>query len=112
MPVDPNMLLGNVRNAIALEHPAMAQVTFATLDRQITEGGALPDEWLARADTLLIDAIDAWMKAPTEHAPYMHGNAQGVARTLSLLRSTTFVEQWEKGLNGYQNRTITGKDTP
>jgi hypothetical protein len=43
--IDPNTLLHNIRSAIALGHPAMAQLAFATLDDQLTKGEALPDDW-------------------------------------------------------------------
>jgi hypothetical protein len=43
--IDPNMLLTNFRNAMALGHPAMAQLAMATLDEQLSCGGELPDDW-------------------------------------------------------------------
>jgi hypothetical protein len=43
--IDANMLLGNIRNALALGHPNMAALSFATLDDQLTNGGELPDDW-------------------------------------------------------------------
>jgi hypothetical protein len=47
--IDANMLLRNIRNALALDHRAVALMSFATLDDQLTNGGALPDDW-KRAD--------------------------------------------------------------
>lgn len=49
--IDPNMLLRNVRNAIALGHPSMAQLSFATLDDQLTNGGDLPTDWAPRSSS-------------------------------------------------------------
>lgn len=45
MTIDPNMLLRNIRNAIALGHPSMVALTFATLDDQLSNGGELPTDW-------------------------------------------------------------------
>lgn len=59
-------------------------------------------------ETALVEAIDQWMKAPCEHAQYHWGNAQGMARALAALRATTFNEEWELGLNHYQNQIVTG----
>lgn len=42
---DPDMLLRNIRNAIWLGHPAIAQVTFAALDEHLSNGGELPEDW-------------------------------------------------------------------
>jgi hypothetical protein len=44
-PIDPNMLLHSIRRALALGHPGVIQSSFATLDDQLTNGGALPDDW-------------------------------------------------------------------
>lgn len=43
--IDPNLLLRNVRNAIAADHRAILIVTVATLDNQLSNGGELPDDW-------------------------------------------------------------------
>jgi hypothetical protein len=42
---DPNMLLRNIRSAIALNHPNMVMVMFAALDDHITTTGQLPTDW-------------------------------------------------------------------
>jgi hypothetical protein len=44
-PIDPTMLLSSIRHAIVLGHHAVALMSFATLDDQLTNGGALPDDW-------------------------------------------------------------------
>jgi hypothetical protein len=43
--IDPNTLLNNIRSAIASDHRAVALMAFATLDKQLIEGGDLPDDW-------------------------------------------------------------------
>jgi hypothetical protein len=43
--VDPDLLLRNIRNAIGLGHPAIAQLTMATLDEHLSKGGQLPQDW-------------------------------------------------------------------
>jgi hypothetical protein len=40
-PIDPTMLLSSIRHAIVLGHRAVALMSFATLDDQLTNGGAL-----------------------------------------------------------------------
>lgn len=45
MDIDPNMLLRNFHNAVALKHPAMAMMSILTLDKQLRAGGKLPDAW-------------------------------------------------------------------
>jgi hypothetical protein len=57
-------------------------------------------------ESALTDAIEQWMKAPT-YDSYLYGNAQGIARALAALRSTTFETEWEAGLDRYQNRVTT-----
>jgi hypothetical protein len=47
--IDPTMLLSSIRHALALDHRAVALMSFATLDDQLTNGGELPDDW-KRAD--------------------------------------------------------------
>lgn len=42
---DPNILLSNMRNAIGSGHPAIAQLSAASLDDHLTRGGALPSDW-------------------------------------------------------------------
>jgi hypothetical protein len=42
--IDPTMLLSSIRHAIAF-HRAVALMSFATLDDQLTNGGELPDDW-------------------------------------------------------------------
>jgi hypothetical protein len=44
-PIDPTMLLSSIRHAIALDHRAVALMSFATLDAQLSGGGELPDDW-------------------------------------------------------------------
>lgn len=56
----------------------------------------------------LTEAIDQWMRAPVDEERYAHGNAQGIARALAALRSTSFSVEWEAGLDRYQNRITTG----
>lgn len=63
-------------------------------------------------ESALVDAIEQWMASPTEYIEYAHGNAQGHARALAALRSTTFSIEWEAGLNRYQNRIVIGADHP
>lgn len=62
----------------------------------------------APIDMLLVDAIEEWMRAPTESEQYMLGRAQGVARAIATLCSTSFGEEWERGLDGYQCRISVG----
>lgn len=57
-------------------------------------------------ESALTDAIAEWMSAPGQE-DYAHGNAQGIARALAALRSTTFSAEWEAGLDRYQNRMAT-----
>jgi hypothetical protein len=45
MDIDPNMLLRNFRNAVAVSHLNMAALAMATLDEQLRAGGKLPDAW-------------------------------------------------------------------
>jgi hypothetical protein len=53
----------------------------------------------------LVDSIYRWMHAePGRPEAWTHGHAQGIARALSTLKSTPFVEEWERGLDGYQKR--------
>lgn len=69
--------------------------------------------WRDRAvESLLVDAIDQWMRASSDEMEYAHGNAQGIARALAAVRATTFGVEWEAGLDGYQNRVTTGDDNP
>jgi hypothetical protein len=63
-------------------------------------------------ESALVDAIDEWMRAPSKDMLYAHGNAQGIARALAALRSTTFTTEWVAGLDRYQNRVVTGVDNP
>lgn len=61
-------------------------------------------------ESALVDAIDEWMRAPTGAAmQYAHGNAQGIARALAVLRSTTFTTEWSAGLDRYQSRVVSGQ---
>lgn len=60
-------------------------------------------------ETALVDAIEQWMTSPTEYIEYAHGNAQGIARALAALRSTTFTIEWSAGLDHYQNRVVLGE---
>jgi hypothetical protein len=66
-------------------------------------------------EVLLVDAIEQWMQvsvlATVSQLGYAHGNAQGIARALAVLRGTTFTEEWSAGLDRYQNRVATGQDT-
>lgn len=63
-----------------------------------------------KLESALVDAIDEWMRAPAGDAmQYAHGNAQGIARALAILRSTTFTTEWSAGLDGYQSRVVTGR---
>lgn len=55
---------------------------------------------------LLVDAIEKWMADDGGQMQYLHGNAQGIARTLAKLHHTSFVDEWERGLDNYQ-RSIT-----
>jgi len=57
----------------------------------------------------LVDAIDQWMRVPTAEMQYAHGKAQGIARALAVLRSTTFTAEWSAGLDRYQNRIVIGE---
>lgn len=59
-------------------------------------------------EAALVDAIDQWMRVPTSEMQYAHGNAQGIARALAALRSTTFSVEWQAGLDRYQNRIVLG----
>lgn len=59
-------------------------------------------------ESLLVEAIDQWMRAPSDGMKYAHGNAQGIARALAALRGTTFSVEWEAGLDRYQNTIVTG----
>jgi hypothetical protein len=43
--MDPNMLLKNFRNAMALDHRAIALLAAAQLDQQLSADGELPDDW-------------------------------------------------------------------
>lgn len=60
-------------------------------------------------ESALVNAIDQWMRKPTEDQQWANGNAQGIARSLAILRGTTFTEEWTAGLDSYQN-SITGVD--
>jgi predicted secreted Zn-dependent protease len=62
-------------------------------------------------ETALTDAIEQWLRVPTAAAEYEHGNAQGIARALAALRSTTFTAEWSAGLDRYQDRVVLG-ETP
>jgi hypothetical protein len=44
--IDPDTLLGDIRNAFVLGHPSMAALAFATLDDQLSHGGKWPTDWL------------------------------------------------------------------
>lgn len=46
--IDPNLLLSNIRDAIGLGHAAIAQVSFAALDEQLSNGGELPNAWASK----------------------------------------------------------------
>jgi hypothetical protein len=73
------------------------------------------DDWTVHAsglDAALVDAIDQWMRVPTEGMQYAHGNAQGIARALAVLRGTTFSDEWVAGLDRYQNTIVTGSPVP
>jgi hypothetical protein len=59
-------------------------------------------------ESLLVEAIDQWMRVPTDGMEYAHGNAQGIARALAALRGTTFSDEWVAGLDRYQNTIVTG----
>ena len=61
-------------------------------------------------ETLLVNCIERWMAAPVEHADYEWANAQGVARTLAVMRSTGFAIEWQAGLDRYQNRIVMGSE--
>jgi hypothetical protein len=63
-------------------------------------------------ETALVDAIEQWMHVPSGQMAYAHGNAQGIARALAALRSTTFTAEWSAGLDRYQNRVVCGSDNP
>lgn len=43
--IDPNMLLRNFRNAIDSGHHNVALLAMITLDKQLSIGDELPDEW-------------------------------------------------------------------
>lgn len=43
--IDPNMLLRNFRNAIDSGHYNVALLAMITLDKQLSIGDELPDEW-------------------------------------------------------------------
>lgn len=59
---------------------------------------------------MLTDAIEDWMKAePGGDERYAHGNAQGIARAIAAMRGTSFTEEWEAGLDRYQNRVVVGR---
>jgi hypothetical protein len=58
----------------------------------------------------LTDAIEQFMRAPSDDFEYTHGNAQGIARALAALRGTTFTVEWVAGLDRYQNRIVLGDD--
>lgn len=62
----------------------------------------------------LTNAIQQWMAwtgTPADgHWHYSWGNAQGIARALAALRSTTFSDEWQAGLDRYQNRIVVGSD--
>lgn len=65
---------------------------------------------LRAVESALVDAIDEWMRAPAgPPMNYAHGNAQGIARALAVLRSTTFTIEWSAGLDGYQNRVVSNQ---
>lgn len=59
--------------------------------------------------SLLVEAIDQWMKVPTDQMQYHHGNAQGIARAMAIVDGTSFSVEWEKGLDAYQNRVVLGE---
>lgn len=62
-------------------------------------------------ESALVDAIEHWMEQPSgSDWKYEWGNAQGIARALAALRSTSFVTEWSAGLDRYQNRIVTGMD--
>lgn len=70
-----------------------------------------PEQMAAgRLETAVTDAIEQWMTVPTEHMQYHHGNAQGIARALAVLRGTSFTEEWSAGLDRYQSRIVRGSD--
>lgn len=61
---DPNILLSNMRGAIGLGHPAIAQLSAASLDEHLSHGGALPDDWQQRPTWLLIVVTESDMTEP------------------------------------------------
>jgi hypothetical protein len=56
----------------------------------------------------LTKAIEQWMEVASSGERYAlrDGNAQGIARSLALLKGTSFEVEWEAGLDRYQKRVV------
>jgi hypothetical protein len=70
---------------------------------------ALKAPWNSPAlEDALTKAIEQWMEVASSGERYAHGNAQGIARSLALLKGTSFEVEWVAGLDRYQNKVVRG----